>query len=105
MNLLMMDDSIEEGDLRDKLKELKTKEQDLTATKLKLMQIQKEIHIQHKRKPIPKSSRILFVVTIQGPCFSTKKELIRSVVNGRAWASWRRGGDIYTIKIKKPLQR
>lgn len=97
LNLLMIDDSVEEADLRDKLKELKTKVQDLTKHKIKLMQIQKEMEESNiNENLIQKAAEYYLSLPSKDLCFSTKKELIRSVVK-EIRVSGEKRVEIYTL--------
>lgn len=97
LNLLMIDDSIEEGDLRDKLKELKDKEQELLVMKAKLEPKLKEIEESNiNENLIQKASEYYLTLPSEELSLNTKKELIRSVVK-EIRVSKDKKVDIYTL--------
>lgn len=97
LNLLMLDDSIEEVDLRDKLKELRTSEQELNVRKQKLEQKQKEIEESNINENLIQKAAEYYLTLPSGELpVNTKKDLIRSVVKEIRVTSDKRV-DIYTL--------
>lgn len=81
LNLLLLDDTIDEGDLRDKLKELKEKEQELTVTKEKLELTLKEFEEANVNENLlQKASEYYLTLPSEELSDNLKRELIRSVV-------------------------
>lgn len=81
LNLLLIDASIEEADVRDKLRELKSKEQELTVLKAKLEPKLKEFEESNINENLIREA-LEYYLTLPSENLSTntKKELIRSVV-------------------------